>query len=70
MITVTADKSGRVLRIGAADETLPPGAVEVPEIPEEPIPKPGTVVVPWLEAGRLVWKTQPYPEGSETEPSV
>lgn len=64
MITVTADNTGRVLRIGAADETLPPGAVEVPEIPDEPIPEPGTVVVPWLEGGALTWKTQPAPEES------
>lgn len=65
MITVTADPAtGRVLRIGTADATLPPGAVEIPAIPPEPAPEPGTVVVPWLEAGALVWKTQPAPEES------
>lgn len=59
MITATADKEGRVVRIGTADETLPAGAVELPFLPEEPAAEPGTVMAPWLEDGALVWKAEP-----------
>lgn len=60
MITVLADPdTGRVLRIGTADATIPPGAVEVPSLPIEPTPEPGHAVSPFLADGALVWRQEP-----------
>ena len=60
MITVLADPdTGRVLRIGTADATIPPGAVEVPSLPPEPTPEPGHTVSPFLADGALVWRQEP-----------
>lgn len=72
MITVRTDKTGRVVTIGYRDTFLPKGAIEVAEIPQEPILAEGKACELWWTGKALEWRiydAPPMPVEEYTEPT-
>lgn len=61
MITVMTNKTGKVIRIGFNDKTLPNGAVEVSEIPEPPEVKDYESAELYYKDGVFEYKIESFP---------
>jgi hypothetical protein len=68
MLTITHDKDGRVMRVGYRDATLPKGAIEVAEIPQEPTLEEGKACELWWTGTALEWRIYDAPPPPEPEP--
>lgn len=71
MITITPSKDGRVMRVGYADATLPKGAIEVAEIPQEPTLEEGKACALYWTGKALEWRifdAPPPPQEEHQEP--
>ena len=67
MITITHDKDGCVRRVGYADKALPKGAIEVAEIPTEPMLAEGKACELIWDGKALAWRV--YDVDVPTEPT-
>ena len=68
MITITPNYDGRVMRIGYRDTTLPKGAIEVKEIPQEPTLDEGKACELYWNGKALEWRIVDAPPPPEPEP--
>jgi hypothetical protein len=72
MITITPNADGRVMRVGYRDETLPKGAIEVAEIPQDPTLEEGKACELYWTGKALEWRifdAPPPPQEEYTEPT-
>lgn len=61
MITILTNKTGKVIRIGFNDKTIPNGAVEVAEIPEPPEVKDYESAELYYKDGVFEYKIESFP---------
>lgn len=68
MKTITIDDTGRVVRLGWQDKTLPHGAVEVGDIPEPPEATETEHPEARFSEGKIIWEMKPNPDAPEVPP--